>query len=505
MPTTRLAYYFLGAFCLTLFSLQWWQDPQYPHELWLVLFACIPIGWRWRWPVAASAGVIIALAMVGRTTHVTTVNSVDSYATEQTVVLTGKIVAEPDRRPLKTKYTIAVNQVRTSSGVVHNGVHGLVLVTDHAMWPSYHYGDTITAKGTLERPEQIETFAYDRYLSRFNVYAVMYRGSLRLVHEESVWSIHRALFAIKQAFESQINRLYGEPHASFMAGLLTGSRRGIPEGLMEDFNVTGLTHIIAISGYNITIIIAIISSLLCWLPVKVRFYPAVIAIVLFTIFVGASAAVVRAAIMGILGLIALQLGRLSTVRLTVLWTLFFMLCYNPKYLWYDAGFQLSFLAVVGLTELSPLLDRWFSWAPTTLGIRESLQMTIAAQLAAVPLIVTLFGRLSLIAPIANMLVAPLLPLAMLFGFLGTTMSMVWFPLGQLCAFIGWGCLEWVLFVTKICSKAPLASVDITMGPLDLAIYYILLLAYVYHTYKRSCRSPDSQGTVRSSTALRPAN
>ena len=264
-----------------------------------------------------------------------------------------------------------------------------------------------------------------------------------------------------------------------MAGLLTGSRRGIPTDLLEAFNATGLTHIIAISGYNITIVIAIISSMLFWLPFKIRFFPAVTAIVAFTIFVGASAAVIRAAIMGILGLIALKNGRTTTVRISILWTAFFMIAWNPKVLWYDAGFQLSFLAVIGLTELGTLLDTVFARVPKTLAIRESLQMTVAAQIAAVPLIIILFRRCSLIAPLANLLIAPVIPLAMLFGSLGTVISFGLFPLGQLFSYLGWACLTWIILIANICSSIPYASLELNLPTWTLVFYYGTIVMFVH--------------------------
>lgn len=443
---------------------------------------------------AVLCGIITATVCVMRTTHISTLNTVDWYAGGQAVSVTGLIVEEPDRRPMQTKYTIAVEAMTDGSGTILNGITGRVLVTDRRQWPLYRYNERIIATGVLEKPEQIETFYYDRYLSRFDIYSVMYRASVSSRGEPAP-SLKGSLIALKDSFESQINRLYPEPHASFMAGLLTGSRRGIPEDLMEAFNQTGLTHIIAISGYNITIIIAIIGSMLFWLPQKVRFIPAVIAIVAFTIFVGAGAAVVRASIMGILGLAALQFGRLVHIRLSILWTVLFMTIANPKILWYDAGFQLSFLAVIGLTEFGPLLDRFFSRVPETLAVRESLQMTIAAQVAATPLIILLFGRFSLIAPIANLLVAPLLPLAMLFGACGTLLSYVIFPLGQLVAYLGWACLEWIIWIAKLCAAIPYASVDLTIPRWAIVAYYFALLTI----YKAATSSPPSTTEQASSS------
>lgn len=412
---------------------------------------------------ALACGFAIALLSVARTTHHPSNTTVDTYATDQTVTLKGMITDEPDRRPLHTKYTIQVSELTTQSGALVSPVDGRVLVSDYANWPFYTVGDTVRVRGTLEKPTKIESFYYDRYLSRFNVYSVIYRSSIEKIHTNTPLSPFmkgkRFLYDTKQRFEFQINRLFPEPHASFMAGLLTGSRKGIPSHVLTNFTETGLTHIIAISGYNITIIITLISGSLFWLPLRWRFVPSIIAIVLFTVFVGASAAVVRAAIMGILGLCALQAHRIQSVRLGILWTAFFMLLWNPKYLWYDAGFQLSFLSVFGLVELSPWMEKWFQKIPKNYGMREALHMTVAAQIATAPLIIFLFGRISLVSPLANILVAPFIPLAMLFGFVATMMSFVWFQFGQCFAYLAWLCLEWIVIVAELLARLPFATIN----------------------------------------------
>jgi len=478
----KTAYFFLGSFLTTTFLLQWWQEALYPRWLWILLgitfLNVLPFKRLRTYLVACILGITIALFSISRTTHIPTQTTIDSFATGNWITVQGIISNEPDRRPMQTKYTIEISKLINESGAIVP-VTGKILATDRDQWPEFDYGDEVEASGKLEKPGKIETFHYDRYLSRYNIYSVIYFAKFKILSSGYGNPFFAVLFKIKQKFEGQINRLYAEPHASFLAGLLTGSRKGIPDHLLENFQTTGLTHIIAISGYNITIIISIIAGLLFWLPLKWRFLPAVGAIIAFTLFVGASAAVVRASIMGILGLLALQTGRIAHTRLAILWTLFAMLMWNPKYLWYDAGFQLSFLAVLGLTELAPYLDRWFTRIPKTLGIREALQMTVSAQLTAVPLIVVLFGQLSLIAPIANVLVAPAIPPAMLFGFLGTVVSYVWFPLGQLLAYIGWAFLQWIVIVATLLSHIPFASIETpAIGTVLILIYYgalVLLL------------------------------
>ncbi len=503
MRSTQFSYAFLGAFLICIFGLQWEQLPAYPREIWLFLGVVGLFGLFGLFReslrnttapfLAGVLGIAVAFAAVARTTHVTNPQTLDFYARGGEVVIRGVIVKEPDRRPLQTKYTIEAEELMIAGTGAAVAVAGRVLATDHRGYPEYDYGDAVTVRGKLEKPAQIETFHYDRYLSLSEIYSVIYRASLEKTGGGRGNRFFGTLYGVKERFEGQINRIFAEPHASFMAGLLTGSRRGISERLMESFQITGLTHIIAISGFNIAIVIAMITGLLFWLPLKMRFFPAVLAIVAFTLFVGASAAVVRAAIMGILSLLALQVGRQYDVRLAILWTLFLMLSWNPKALWYDAGFQLSFLAVLGLTELSPLLDRWFGRVPMTLGIREALQMTVAAQLAAVPLIVLLFGRFSLIAPLANILVAPAIPLAMLFGFLGTVISWAWFPLGQLLAYLGWGCLQWIILVSETLAALPYASVDLPrIGSWVIVTYYAVLVGWIL---AKNMRQESSEPTI----------
>ncbi len=483
MKPERISYLFLGLFLTSIFSLRWWQESAYPLLLWLIIlcvFLNLIIFRRTRQLIIPiTLGILIALLTVQRTTHSSSPYTIDSYADGSKVILTGIISDEPDRRPLQTKFTVEVSSLTNSSGTTIP-VTGKVLATDRAQFPEYYYGDEVQIRGRLERPGVIDRFHYDNYLSRFGIYSVMYWAKFEKKSEGHGNKVFAELFAIKKTFENQINRIYAEPHASFLAGLLTGSRKGIPEHLMGSFNTTGLTHIIAISGYNITIIITVISGMLFFLPLKWRFVPAVTAIIAFTIFVGASAAVVRASIMGILGLIALQTERLKHTRLAVLWTLFFMLVWNPKYLWYDAGFQLSFLAVIGLMEISPHIEKYFAKIPPNFGIREALMMTISAQISAVPLIVLLFGRLSLIAPIANVLATPAIPFAMLFGFVGTVISFINFPIGQFFAYIGWAFLQWMVLTASYLSNIPFASIEIPrIGAGFIVTYYIILTTWVF--------------------------
>lgn len=421
-------------------------------------------------------GIALALISVSRTTHISNSTSIETYAKGKTVTIRGIISDAPDDRHISINYTVDVRTIQITTTGSLLPVTGKVLVSDRRHFPRYRYGEEVEIQGQLTTPKATATFAYDNYLSRFGIYATMKAATITHIADDHGNPVIAGLILLREQFEGQINRVFPEPQAAFLAGLLTGSRSGLPDHLTKAFKQTGLTHIVAISGFNITIIIAIISGCLFFLPLKWRFIPSVIAIILFTLFVGASASVVRASVMGILGLLALQTGRIRNARLAILWTACFMLLWNPKFLWYDAGFQLSFLAVIGLTETASILEQWMKKIPTILGIREALTMTIAAQVFAMPWIVLQFGTISLISPIANILVAPLIPFAMLFGFLGTVLSFLSFPAGQLIGYIGWGCLELIIVITTTLASIPFASVTIPSiaGWIVYAYYAVII-------------------------------
>ncbi len=476
MKASWLSYGFLVTFLVVLFALQWFEHTHYPPELWMTLlavactatalvvfkksrpFGCIVL--------AITVGTSAALYSVQRTAHAASPNDIESFADERKYTIMGTIADAPDRRQMQTKLTIRAHTLVSPDGQ-RQEVHGQILATDRSGWPVLSYGDEVEVKGTLLKPGMIETFDYAAYLSLRDISAYMPRATVRRTaafHERSsprtlaerlLWNI----YATRDVFESRIARMQPEPHASLLTGLLTGSRGGMPQRLLDDFRVSGLSHVVAISGYNITMIITLVGGLLFWLPLQWRFLPLTLGVALFTIFVGASASVVRAAIMGILGLFALQTGRKNSIRLTILWTAFFMAALNPKQLWFDAGFQLSFLAVIGMAELSKPVGRLLRWAPETLAIRESLTATMAAQIATLPLIAALFKQVSFIAPLSNLLIAPLIPLAMLLGFVGTVAGWLWRPLGLLPSYAAWGFLQLIITIAHFAASVPYAAVS----------------------------------------------
>lgn len=480
LTPSHIAYALLGSFLAALFLLQWHQRAFYPWPLWTGALLPAVIGAlyskaRRALCIASSVGIFCALGAVMRTTHVETVNTPDHYA-QQSVVVEATVGGPPDIRDYDVRYTLHAKQLTTASGGTLQ-VSGNILAIDRAGWPLYAPGDSVRATGTLERPEAFDTFAYDRYLSRYGIYVLMRGARLTLIAPRDHVSVSALLQQSRESVEAQINALFPEPHAALLTGLLTGVRRGLPDDILEDFRRTGLTHILAISGYNITIILALAGSALFFLPFRRRLPFAVIAVTAFVLFVGAGSPVVRAAIMGVIGLLALQTGRPYHARLALLWSASIMLWFNPKLLWYDAGFQLSFLAVAGLTETGADIQRWCRFLPQRFAIREAFATTLAAQIAVVPWSVLQFQSLSLIAPLANIAVAPLIPPAMLLGALSVLGGMIFSPLGMLLCIPAWLLLEAIVRINALLAAVPGASVGIAwLNTAWLAAYYLLLIA-----------------------------
>lgn len=257
------------------------------------------------------------------------------------------------------------------------------------------------------------------------------------------------LAGYRAAVSRQIGLLLPEPESSFMAGILLGERSAMPQGILMDMRTTGLTHILAISGFNIALILLFLEQCLFFLPRRMRTAPLGIGIAAFTLFTGASASAVRACLMGILQVMALHIGRPTQTRLLVAWTACGMLLWHPRALTDDLGFQLSFLAVIGIMEIGPFLQRPLERLPSALGIREGMIMTLAAQCTASAWAAVQFGSLPLHSPVLNLLVAPLLPVAMLSGAAALAVGWLVPPLGIALALPGWLALKTILLIVHM--------------------------------------------------------
>ncbi len=446
----------------------------------LYLFLLIALASLFIWPrfllvkmmAAVVLGVVLGMARWQSAWPALTTERVEWYQGRE-VKLLGIVAAESEQRMDKQKVILQVKKIDNQLGT------GRVLLT-LPLFPRYDYGDVLLVKGKIKQPPTFADFAYDKYLARFNVYAVSYYPQVsRLGEGEGSWLLLR-LLDFKEKLVKQVNLLFPEPAASFLGGLLWGAKRSIPPAVMENFNLTGTTHIVALSGYNIMVLAAIVFWLAPWLGINRRlaYWLVIVVIIFFVIITGLPASVVRAAIMGILTISAYRFGGGHKIGSILLLAAVVMCAVNPKILLYDVGFQLSFLATIGLIYLAPFLQPYFYWLPPKLAVRESVITTLAAIILTTPLVIYQFGRLSLVALPANLLILFVIPIIMAVGFVAVVVSFVHFAAGQLLAWSALLLLDYPLVITEWLAKLPFAALTVSRLPswFLLVLYLAILLA-----------------------------
>lgn len=166
------------------------------------------------------------------------------------VTLTGLVSDEPDVRDTYTNLRVAVAEIRFENGQA-TAVTGQVLVRAPRT-PAILYGTEVEINGRLQTPTDSPDFSYRDYLARQGIHSTMSRPRLTVLAENAGSPLKHAIFALKARAQATITRILPDPQASLLTGILLGNDNGMPPALAEDFRATGLTHIIAISGDNIT-------------------------------------------------------------------------------------------------------------------------------------------------------------------------------------------------------------------------------------------------------------
>ncbi len=405
------------------------------------------------------------------------------------VTLTGLVVDEPDVRDRFVNLRVEMESIAPEDGPAQP-VHGTALVRAFR-YPEIAYGMRLEMNGRLETPPEWEDFSYKEYLARQNIYSLINTPRISIMAENEGNPLYRAIYAFKARAQTTINRLIPDPQAALLSGILLGSDTGIAPNLADDFRNTGMTHIIAISGFNIAILIAILVQVSePFLSRRGAVGFAIVGITLYTLLVGADASVVRAAIMGGIYLVANRLlGRPNFAYASLFLAGFVMTLVNPFTLW-DVGFQLSFTATLGLMLYADPFTRWTrrrllrylnrKTVRSVMGlISESILITLAAQVLTLPLMAAYFGQLSLISLPANALILPAQPGVMLWGGLATLTGMAVPAIGQIFGWIAWLFLSYSIGLVRLFAAVPGAAVPIAVSPTGIMIIYAAIGAVTW--------------------------
>ncbi len=442
--------------------------------LWLAIPLALVIIFLWwnEWRVRLGTSCALLL-LLGALRYQAAMPSFDSsklgyYNGLGKVSLVGVLAEEPDVRDRYVNLKVSASYLEIEAE--ERQVTGLALVRT-GRHPSYAYGDELQIEGRLETPPESEDFSYRDYLARQGIHSMVDFGRITLLSQGHGDPFHRAIYALKGHFQETIGRLFPEPSASLLSGILLGIETGIPRSLLDDFNATSATHIIAISGFNIAIVAGAIGLLTKrFLGIYRAAVVSLLAITLYTILVGADDAVVRAAIMGSISLIAIIAGRQTFALASLAAAALLMTLWNPLVLW-DVGFQLSFAATLGLVLLvGPMEERFRDWLSGLTSEERAtglvrllsgpLLITLAAQLAVWPITLHYFRRLSLVSPVTNFLIIPAQPGVMLVGGLATLLGAIHPLLGQPVAWVAWVFVAYTIGVVELTARIPLASFEL---------------------------------------------
>ncbi len=399
------------------------------------------------------------------------------------IKIEGLVHDVPERRAKSTKIIILPEKINEQPIETKT----FILVSADA-YSDLAYGDRVSIPGTIKRPENFETesgatFDYISYLAKDGILYQMAYPKIEKISSGGGNAVKRNLFMLRAKFQSKIKRLLPAPENAFLNGILLGSKESFSEKLKQDFVTTGTVHLVALSGYNVTIVAETIMRFFSFLPLSLSSAFGIISIFLFAIMAGGGSTVFRASIMAMLVVAARFFGRGYDVGRALALAALVMVAINPKILIFDVSFQLSFLATLGIVYLSPKLEKRLSWITKKFGLREIISGTLAAQLATLPLIIYKTGVLSLIALPANMLLLPFVPLTMLFGFYAGMLGFISSIIAAPFAYMAYGLLHYELFIVKIFAAIPFAALTIKHVPIVFVLIAYALLAW-WVLYKR---------------------
>ena len=329
-------------------------------------------------------------------------------------------------------------------------------------YPALAPGQRITVDG---RPEPRPDSPYGAYLERTGAAGTIRADDLELV--PGPVEPAAALESIRRNAAAALARVLPEPEAGLAAGILIGLRERVDRELAVDFTTAGVSHVVAISGWNIAIVAAAVAALGGSLGRRRRSVLTMLAIVAYVCFSGASPSVIRAAAMAGVVLLARESGRAGRAAAALGWAVVLLLLADPSLI-ADAGFQLSSLATAGLiawaTPVGERIGR-LGGGRVPNWLAESLGVSLAAQAATLPVVLATFGRLALISPAANLCIVPVVPVAMAAGGVALGAGVLVDAgapeaLGAILAFPGWVALTIMVAVARIAADVPYASVTL---------------------------------------------
>jgi competence protein ComEC len=352
------------------------------------------------------------------------------------------------------------------------------------LFSEFFYGDKI--EFTCLPQDISDKGSYSRYLKKEKISYLCYYPEVRLISESK--SIHKKLFQLKEKGKKIIDDQVFYPQSGVLSAMILGYKKDIPLDLRENFSKIGVSHIVAISGMHLVIV----SVILYWLLIMLgfwrqqAFYLIVFLLWLYIIMIGLPASAVRAGIMISIVLWGRHIGRVNNLNTTLFLVAAFILFFNPFFLLGDIGFQLSFLAVLGIIHLTPIFLSFLKKVKTFDKIKDILAVTFAAQIFTLPLAVFYFGFIPVLSLPVNLIFIPLLPIIFVLGAL-IILSGLFFPiLSEILGIITGSILSFLVSLAEIFVELPFSFFYIEkINFLWIVGFYLFLFLFIYKIKKNN--------------------
>jgi competence protein ComEC len=396
-------------------------------------------------------------------------------------IFSGEIIDEPSIGDTNQKFSVEIQNKKEKTRILLSA----------NLNEDLKYGDKINFEGILEKPENFITdqgkeFDYINYLRKDGISYVVRYPVVEVVSHNNGNFIRSSLFYVKEKFLNKMNLAISEPESLLMGGLILGEKASFNEALRQSFVDTGTIHIVALSGYNVTIVAEWIMKIFSSFPKNIGLGAGIFSILLFVLMTGGSSTAVRAGIMASLALFARLIGRNYDVTRALILAGIIMILINPFILVFDVSFQLSFIATIAVIFFAPRIEKYFLWITPRFKLRDIISVTCAAYIFVLPFILYKMGNLSLVALPANALILPFIPFTMILGFLTGFTGIIWYVFAIPFGALSYVLLHYELSIINFFSNIPFAAISVPNFPLIL-----VLMIYAYFIYKLFGRSIKS--------------